>query len=327
MAIQPPMEWSMRRVSLASLFVLAGLLTACDLTEKFPTATPQVAGVRFINAVPDTAGAYGMDLRFVDILENNQQFRQNYRNAPAAGSQQYPCTIAIITGTSSPCPAASPSYSATSSVGVQYKPAQAGQRHIRIFLDDTLQAAAQVVIKDTTVTLEAGKNYTALLMGEARTGATNAMRLVFYEETVPSPGTQVALRVINTTGAALDVRHYKQGASAPVAATWAGVAALTKSAYVTVDTGVYKYNVQPAGGGTALFADGYFLVGQVAYSTAGTGGKIDIEAFPGTAAAGSAVTLIIFPRSTAGARTPQTAAFTVPAATNVWDRRPAYANP
>ena len=25
MAIQPPMEWSMRRVSLASLFVLAGL--------------------------------------------------------------------------------------------------------------------------------------------------------------------------------------------------------------------------------------------------------------------------------------------------------------
>lgn len=327
MAIQPPMEWSMRRVSLASLFVLAGLLTACDLTEKFPTATPQVAGVRFINAVPDTAGAYGMDLRFVDILENNQQFRQNFRNAPAAGAQQYPCTIAIITGTSSPCPAASPSYSATASVGVQYKPAQAGQRHFRIFLDDTLQAAAQVVIKDTTVTLEAGKNYTALLMGEARTGATNAMRLVFYEETEPSPGTQVALRVINTTGSAIDVRHYKQGASAPVAATWAGVAALTKSAYVKVDTGVYKYNVQPAGGGTALFADGYFLVGQVAYSTAGTGGQIDIEAFPGTAAPGSAVTLIVFPRSTAGARTPQTSAFTVPAATNIWDRRPAYAKP
>jgi len=317
----------MRRVSLASLLVLAGVLTACDLTEKYPTETPQVAGVRFINAVPDTAGAYGMDLRFVDILENNQQFRQNFRNAPAASAQVYPCTIAIITGTSSPCPAASPSYTATASVGVQYKPAQAGQRHFKIFLDDTLQAAAQVVIKDTTVTLEAGKNYTALLMGQARTGANPALQLVFYEEAVPSPGTQVALRVINTTASAIDVRHYKQGATAPASATWANVAPLTRSAYVTVDTGVYKYNVQPAGGGTALFTDGYFLVGQVAYSTAGTGGKIDIEAFPGTAAAGSAVTLIVFPRSTAGARTPQTTAFTVPAATNVWERRRPYVNP
>lgn len=314
----------MRRVSLASLFVLAGLLTACDLTEKYPTETPQVAGVRFINAVPDTAGAYGMDMRFVDFLENNQQFRQNFRNAPTASAQAYPCTIAIITGSSSPCPVGSPTYSATASVGVQYKPAQAGQRHFRIFLDDTLQAAATVVVKDTTVTLEAGKNYTALLMGQARAGASPALQLVFYEEDVASPGTQVALRVINTTYSAIDVRHYKLGGSAPVAATWANVAPMSRSTYITADTGVYRYNVQPAGGGTALFADGYFLVGQVAYSTAGTGGKIDIEAFPGTAAGGSAVTLIVFPRSTAGARTPQTAAFSVPAATNVWDRRPPY---
>jgi hypothetical protein len=318
----------MRRLPLASLFVFAALLTACaDLTEEYPTAVPQVAGVRFINAVPDTAGAYGMDLRFVDLLENNAHFRQNFRNGPTTSSQLYPCTIAVITGTSSPCPSSAVNFSTVGSVGVQYKPAQAGLRRFRIFLDDSLQAAAQIVIKDTTVNLEAGKNYTALLMGNARTGATPALQLVFFEETEPSPTTGVALRVINTTTTALDVRRYKTGTSLPVAASWANVAPLSVSTYAAVDTGVYRYNVQPAGGGTALFADGVFLVGQVPFSTAGSGGKIDIEALPGTAATGSVVSLIVFPRSTLGARTPQTAAFAVPAATTIWDRRPPYVNP
>lgn len=319
----------MRRLSLVSLFVSAALLTACaDLKEQYPTATPQVAGVRFINAVPDTAGAYGMDLRFIDLVENNAHFRQNFRNGPTTSAQLYPCTRAVITGTSSPCPSSATSFSTVGSVGVQYKPAQAGLRRFRIFLDDSLQAAAQIVIKDTTVNLEAGKNYTALLLGQARTGATPALQLVFYEEDVARPtGEQVALRVINTTASAIDVRHYKQGTTSPGTPTWASVPAMSRSTYVTADTGVYRYNVQPAGGGTALFADGLFLIGQVPYSTAGTGGKLDIEALPGTAVGGSAVTLIVFPRSTAGARTPQTTAFTVPAATTVWDRRPAFANP
>lgn len=319
----------MRRLSLVSLFVFAASLTACaDLTEQYPTAAQQVAGVRFINAVVDTAGAYGMDLRFVDLVENNAHFRQNFRNGPTSSAQLYPCTRAVLTGTSSPCPSSATSFTTIGSVGVQYKPARAGQRRFRIFLDDSLQANAQIVIKDTTVNLEAGKNYTALLMGQARTGATPAIRLVFYEEDVTSPaGERVALRVINTTYSAIDVRHYKQGTTAPATPTWANVGAMSRSTYVTTDTGVYRYNVQPAGGGANLFADGLFLVGQVPFSTAGTGGKIDIEALPGTAAAGSAVTLIVFPRSTAGARTPQTAAFAVPAATTIWDRRPPYVNP
>lgn len=317
----------MRRLSQAFLFVFAALLTACaDLTEEYPTAVPQVAGVRFINAVPDTAGAYGMDLRFVDLVENNAHFRQNFRNSPTSSAQLYPCTVAVITGTSSPCPASAVNFSTVGSVGIQYKPAQAGQRRFRIFLDDSLQANAQIVIKDTTVNLVAGKNYTALLMGQARTGATPALQLVFFEETEQSPASGVVLRVINTTSAAIDVRRYKNNTPPPVAASWANVAPLSVSTYAAVDTGVYRYNVQPAGGGTALFADGFFLVGQVPFSSAGNGGKIDIEALPGTAAAGSVVTLIVFPRSTAGARTPQTTAFAVPAATTIWDRRPPYVN-
>ena len=291
----------MRRVFVLSLVCLSAVIAAgCSQKEVYPTALVPTAGVRFINAVPDTAGGYGLDLRFVDILESNAQFRMNFRSGPATAG------------------------GVTASAGVQYKAARAGQRHFRIFLSDTIQAAASTVLKDTTVTLEAGKNYTALLMGYARTGQTPAMQLLFFEETVADPGANVAVRVINTTGAAIDVRQYVSGGTLPVAATWANVAAMSVSTHITTAPAQIRFNVQPAGGGTALFADGLALLGSPAFSTAGASGRLDVEALPGTTIAGSAVTFIVFPRSVAGARTPQTAAFQVSAGASVWDRRPPY---
>ena len=71
----------MRRVVLLSVLCLSvGALNGCNdeteiLTENIPTA-----GVRFINGVPDTAGAYGMDFRWVDQLESNAHFRILYRS-------------------------------------------------------------------------------------------------------------------------------------------------------------------------------------------------------------------------------------------------------
>jgi hypothetical protein len=52
-----------------------------DHHRNIPTA-----GVRFINAVPDSSGAFGFTLRFVDIVENNVQFG-DFRNnrKPRAG--------------------------------------------------------------------------------------------------------------------------------------------------------------------------------------------------------------------------------------------------
>jgi hypothetical protein len=97
---------------------------------------------------------------------------------------------------------------------------------------------------------------------------------------------------------------------------------LSASSFVTAAPGNILYNVQPAGGGTALFADALALQGAAASSSAGAGGKLDTEALPGTTVPGSAVTLFVFPPSTTGARTPQTAAFTVPAGSFTWDRRP-----
>jgi hypothetical protein len=285
----------MRRIFQLSVLCLA--VGACKPDTVITTENIPTSGVRFINAVPDSAGAFGMDLRFVDIVESNAQFRITFRNGPAT-------TGSII-----------------ASAQTEYKGARAGSRHFVIFLDDTLQAIASTVIKDTTVTLEAGKNYTALLWGAARAGGAPQFKLTFYEEAVPDPGQQVALRVINATASAIDVRQYVQGGAVPAGATWANVPAQSISTYTNVAPALIMFNVQPAGGGTNLFADVQAIPGAAASSSAGTT-KLDIAALPGSTVPGSALTLVVYPKSTTGARTPQTAAFLVPGGAFMWDRRP-----
>jgi len=276
--------------SVACLFV--GAVSACSkpdatvATEDIPTA-----GVRFINAVPDTSGSFGLILRFVDQVENNTQFRIRYRNGPV--------TSAGIPGMGQ----------------VQYKPARAGSRHMVIFFDDTLQAMASTAIKDTTVSLTAGHNYTALLWGSARDGT---LKLRFVDETVADPGSQVALRVINATNAAIDVSQYVKGGAAPATPTWANVGAYSISSYVLTAPGAIMYNVKAAGGATNLFADVQALLGSPASSSAGTA-VLDIAPIPGTNVAGSAVTLIVFP-PTVGAKYVPT--FSTAGGAFMWDRRP-----
>src|SRR3954468_9340690 len=110
----------MRRIlQLSALCLVAGAASACkpDATNANPIAP--TAGVRFINAVPDTGAAFGLDFRFVDIVENSAAFRITFRNNPQTSA------------------------GVTASAAIQYKAAKAGSRHFRIFLDDTLQAAAQ----------------------------------------------------------------------------------------------------------------------------------------------------------------------------------------
>jgi hypothetical protein len=285
-----------RSIRLSVLCLAAGAtMSACKPDTVINTPVVPTAGVRFINALPDSAGAFGLDFRFVDIVESNAQFRVPFRNSPT--------TTAGV----------------TASALTQFKGAQAGSRHFIIFLDDTIQAIASTKLKDSTLTLDAGKNYTVILWGEARAGQ---MQLKVIEDTPADPGSKVALRVINAGSTAIDVRTFATGGTLPAAATWSNVAARSISSFVNADTGSINYNVQPAGGGTALFADMTALLGAAASSSAGAGAKLDIEPLPGTRVAGSAVTLVVFPRSTAGTRTPQTAAFAVPAGAFMWDRRP-----
>ena len=292
----------MRFFTLSALGLAAGAtMSACSGPDKvIATPATPTAGVRFINALPDSAGAFGLDFRFIDLVENSTSFRQSFRNTPT--------TTAGV----------------TASTGIQFKAAQAGSRRFVIFLDDTIQAIASTKLKDSTFNFEAGKNYSVIVWGPARLGQ---MKVRIVDETVADPGPgKVALRVINTSDTPYDVRAYL-GSTVPAAPTWANVAPYSVSTFVASDTGSITYNVQPVGGGTPVFANLTALLGAPATSTAGCPlppltCKYDIEPLPGTRVAGSGVSLIIWPRSTAGARTPQAAAFNVPAGTFVWDRRP-----
>lgn len=283
----------MRRFARLQALVLAAAITgACKPEEVIKTENIPTAGVRFINAVPDSAGAFGLDLRFLDIVESNAQFRITFRNGPATAG------------------------GVTASSQTQFKNARAGSRRFAIFLDDTLQSIAQVKLKDTTVSLEAGKNYTAILWGAARAGT---MRLSFFEDVPADPGANVALRVFNATSAPIDVSQYAQGGTVPATPTWAAVPAYSRSSFVNVAPGNIMYNVKATGSATNLFNDMLALQGQA--------NTVDIEGTPGTTRAGSAVTLVVYPASTVGARTPQTAAFLVPAGAFMWDRRPPRTSP
>lgn len=279
-----------RPLQLSVLCLAAGIAVACKPADVIPTEDIPTAGIRFVNAVPDT---FGVTLRPVDIVENSDFYNVNFRS-----------TTLLF-----------------------YKNARAGSRHYKIFFSppdptapaEVQQAIASTVIKDTTVTLEAGHRYTFILWGFSRTGSSPGLRLDIMDDNPADPATQVALRVINaclpgicgaSASGSVDVREYPSS-GAPGAVTWAGVSPMSAAAYITAATGTIKYNVQPAGGGAALFTDPTALAGVAA--------TVDIDAIPGTTVAGSAVSGILFPRSVAGS---PAASFTTPGMVFVWDRRP-----
>ncbi len=276
----------MHRLFRLSVLALAlGGASACSPDKIVETEDIPTAGIRFINAVPDTIA---FDFRPVDIVENSVFYGVAFRT-----------TTQIF-----------------------YKNARAGARSFRVFLSNTnlslpyaeQQAIASTVVENLDITLEAGKRYTIIMWGYARPGSTPARTLTVLEDNPADPGAQVALRVINAASGLgpLDVRHYPSTGTAPATATWANVPAKTATSYVNTAVGQIRFNVQPAGGGTALFAD--------ALAPVGVAETIDIDAIPGTTLAGTAVSAIIFPRSVAGSKAPSS--FTTPGIFFVWDRRP-----
>jgi hypothetical protein len=309
----------MRLAYNAALVVAAAIsLAACRPDEVINTSNPPVAGVRFIHAVPDTAA---MDFRFVDMVENSAHWNIFYRNN-------------VVTSGGVPA-----------STVVQYKPARAGERHFRIFMNGGCtatacdQAYASTVVKDTTVTLEAGKNYTALLIGYANPGGPNrpagapAMRLIFFEETVADPGANVALRLINATPNAIDGRYYVSTGAVPATAQFANVGPVSPTttgitAHQTTAPEQYRYNVQPAGGGASLIGatDPLSLPGSPAVLVA----PGPFDAIPGTTVAGSAVTAIVFAPQVCSTAVAATAScpnlgqvrLATTTLSQFWDRRP-----
>ena len=168
----------MRRIfQLSTLGILAGVASACNPDRVVATQSPVFASVRFINAVPDTGAAFGLDFRFVDIVENSDAFRITFRNTPSTSG-------AVVAGAQ-----------------IEYKPARVvapfphlPQRFAPVRRDD----GAQGLDGDP----RAGHNYTFLLWGNARSTGSDKMSLTVIDENVADPGQQVALRVINASGTA-----------------------------------------------------------------------------------------------------------------------------
>jgi uncharacterized protein DUF4397 len=290
---------------LSVLCLAAGLVNACKPEEVVQTEDIPTAGIRFINAVPDTGA---MDMRAVDIVENSASYNVAFRSTTL----------------------------------LYYKPARAGSRHFKVFRTPTStdpaavqQATAKTVVADVEVTLEAGKLYTFILWGLSRTGSTPAMQLTMLTDDPPDPGTQVALRVINACVPALcgasadgvvDVRVFTvaQTINAP-ATSFSGVLPITASAYQNVPTttgcgtsaatlpNCYTFDFRPAGGATtgAALASGA--------GPAGAPEAVDLDAIPGTNVAGSAVSAILVPRA---APSSQGGSASTPGIIFVWDRRP-----
>lgn len=295
----------MRRIVQLSLLGLAASLGACSTPDLVhPTDDPLYAGVRFINAVPDTAGVFGIDFRFVDLIESNAHYRITFRNAPGTFSLSGSPTVNVSTA-------------------IQYKGARQGNRHFRVFLDDTIQALASSVLAEQNVDLVTQHNYTAMLWGNARSTGADAMHLSWWEDvTTIAPG-KVALRVINATDGPIDVWAFPSTGTATGAPTWGGVAAYSVSDFVEVDTGTYKYEVHDAGSATTKFANTTALYGQLPncdnQDECAPGQQADIEAAPGTRVPGSAVSGIVWPPSAAGSMAAQ---FGSAGITYVWDVRP-----
>src|SRR5258706_4212112 len=156
---------SMRCVTrLAMMFVAVGAVAACSTPDQIITA-PDIptAGVRFINAVPDTNN---MDFRFIDLVENSAHYKIGFRNSPSTSG------------------------GVTASTQIEYKNTQAGSRHLRIFLNDTLQSVASTILKDTTVTLQAGNVDTPVTDGAA---PGRKMEVLLFGGNIPEPGARAGL--------------------------------------------------------------------------------------------------------------------------------------
>lgn len=201
----------MRLSRFVLLCLSVGAASACgdDVTDP---PLPELAGVRYINAVSDTGA---LDIRMIDQVELS-----------ATG-----LTLGYRAGT-------------------LYWPTEAKSRHIRVFPTSLNPAITSQVMLDTSITIQANSRVTLLLTGSAR--ARTLRFVTITDETVSPATGQIGVRMVNTSGAAASGHVVASTATAPSGAgTFANVAALSASSYVERAAGPAAIHVTDPGSTTA----------------------------------------------------------------------------
>jgi hypothetical protein len=273
------------RVSRIGLALVGALLAVGCSKDDGPFFAPQVplAYTRFINAVPDTGA---VDFRFIDLIEYS------------------PFAVQLAYRGFTP-----------------YQGTAPGARHLKVFTNpggtSTQIPFVTGVLLDESPTFEAGKYYTIVAVGYARTTGTPRVKLQVYEDPIPDPGSNVAFRVINlATGlSSLNVGVTANSTDAIPTPTFSNIAYLGASAYVTRSTGNAWFRVQETTSATEI------VTGNGRQAPVGAAGDPlqNLTTIGGSGQAGSAVTAFIFPRSVAGSTAPNV---TAPSIVFVVDKHP-----
>jgi len=267
----------MRLFRLLPIALLA--FTACHDNGVTVNARPPLGGVRFINAVPDGGP---VDIRMVDQVE---------WSASSVSGNAACCGLAFRQGT-------------------LHWATEAKARHIRVFPTDSSIAVTSQILHDTTITIQANKNITLMLVGSQAAGGK--VHFVQIDDDPGSvPDTKVAVRVVNAsqTGAVpapadAYILTDTTSTALPASPAFAAVGALSAAPYIQRDPGAFAVRATAAGNAATSW-------GAIAPAGAAANGLIGTAAgFLGT---GSAISAYIFPRSVAGSKAPQSAAFQSPA--------------
>jgi hypothetical protein len=265
----------MRLLHLLPIALLA--VAACHDDGVSVNERPPLGGVRFINAVPDGGP---VDIRMIDQVEWSASSVSGGANC---------CGLAFRAGTI-------------------HWATEAKARHIRVFKSDSSIAVVSQILHDTTITIEANKNVTLMLVGSQATGGK--VSFVRIDDNPAPAATQVAVRLVNASSAGqvpADASGYvttDTTSALPATATFATVAPRSASPYVTRATGNFFLRGTPAGN-TATVWTGAAPAGAAASGLTG--------ATAGALGAGSGLSAYLFPRSVAATKAPQTAAFQAPA--------------
>ena len=200
-------------------------VTACsDDDGATVNSRPPLGGVRFINAVPDGGP---LDMHMVDQIQWSATSVRGTTGDNGLAFRQ----------------------------GTIHWATEAKPRHIRVFPTGTDISVTSQILHDTTITIEANKNVTLLLVG---TRAANDLHFVVINDDVPAlTAGQIAARVVNAGVTGAVDGYFTASTSTAIGAmapTVTGVAPFSASSYVVRPTDAFAAQVTPAGSQASIWS-------------------------------------------------------------------------